>query len=100
MDTRDIQMIGALCVVLWIFFSGAFLPRLVNSVQKVILISLLVGSAIVWGFHLIAPRPPPTIMVFTLFIVAGAFLGMVHFLILERRRTGRWTFLDPEQKKS
>lgn len=95
MEWFDITALGTVAFGGWIFISIAVLPHFIRRTGIVLIVVLIGGILIFWGFYIVAPRPPFIIMTFNLLIVIAALLAGFHSELLERRRTGRWRFLEP-----
>ncbi|MCL4689558.1 MAG: hypothetical protein KJ007_13435 [Burkholderiales bacterium] len=90
MDHFGIQEVGVLLFAAWLFFSGSFLPKIIENLTVLSGVTLVVGAAILFGFDAIAPRSPIYVAFCSVVLIVAALLAILHSELLFRRKSGYW----------
>jgi hypothetical protein len=94
MEWFTVQKGVYLAFVLWLFFAGVYLPKVISSPIALSITTLVVGFALAWAVLLASPHAQPwDISVDTVFVIMGTGFAIIHSEILYRRKNGYWRWL-------
>lgn len=93
MDAFGIQEIGVLLFAGWLFVSVTALPRFVENLATLSVVTLVAGAAILFGFDAVAPRSPLYVAFSGLVLILATLMAIFHSELLFRRRSGYWRFV-------
>jgi hypothetical protein len=93
MDWFGLREAGVLLLVAWMWLSVGIAPRRIGNQTALAAVTLVGGSAILWGFNALAPRSPYYLMGMSIVVILSALLAVFHSELIFRRQNGYWRFV-------